>query len=401
MNKSKRTTSAARPAALTLIALAGCCIGGAGRAGTAPTLRQQIEAARATATNPDPASSCGTISQNRYGENDGFYWEIGDKDGIVADPASGLAAAGSVQPSGELIPRYTRDKSMLIASSSKWVYGAYVAETRALPGSGGWTMPASYVPFLNFTSGYDNMGDHCPAELTPTVEACLEAPDQRGSSAVPNNTRTPADIGRFYYNSGHLEVFEGGADPSIAGVMHGAHYDDGMLASMIELAFAAKGVDMRLSFIAPILAGGIRTTPGDYATFLRAMLRKTDPLVMSAFLRPTGADPYAVCTNPSDPNCVDGDGQPLAVFTPLPSDVSWHYSITHWIEDDPATGDGSYSSPGRFGFYPWIDSSKTWYGIVARFDRTKAKTTQDAPYYRSVVCGMSIRKAFMTGQAQE
>ena len=37
------------------------------------------------------------------------------------------------------------------------------------------------------------------------------------------------------------------------------------------------------------------------------------------------------------------------------------------MEDDPAVhGDGAFSSPGAFGFYPWIDSSKSYYGIISR-----------------------------------
>ena len=55
-----------------------------------------------------------------------------------------------------------------------------------------------------------------------------------------------------------------------------------------------------------------------------------------------------------------------AANTPVPSTESWHYSIGHWVEDDPAVGDGAFSSAGAFGFYPWIDASKTYYGVLAR-----------------------------------
>ena len=50
--------------------------------------------------------------------------------------------------------------------------------------------------------------------------------------------------------------------------------------------------------------------------------------------------------------------------------VQWHYSISHWIEDDPATGDGAFSSPGAFGFYPWIEANKQYYGVISRFARS-------------------------------
>jgi len=35
-------------------------------------------------------------------------------------------------------------------------------------------------------------------------------------------------------------------------------------------------------------------------------------------------------------------------------------------------GDGAFSSPGAFGFYPWIDRTKTNYGVLARSAEEKA-----------------------------
>jgi hypothetical protein len=61
-----------------------------------------------------------------------------------------------------------------------------------------------------------------------------------------------------------------------------------------------------------------------------------------------------VCTNPR--TCAQ------AVFAPLPPNESWHHSVGHWVEDDPVVGDGAFSSPGAFGFYPWVDASRTHYG---------------------------------------
>jgi hypothetical protein len=358
----------------------------------APSLQQRIAAAQSTADSKTAGSACAAIDGLA---GTGFYWEIGDRNGIVSDPSSGLVAAGTVHPVLSLAKKYTRDSSMLIASASKWVYGAYVAESQALPQNGAWVLPAAEVPFLNFTSGYDNMSARCPALITPTVADCLDQRTGLGLKASTNGARTAADIGRFDYNSGHLEVFEGGADPSIAGVMNGANADDTSLAAAIETSFAAKGVRMSLGFVTPVPAGGIQTTPADYAAFLQGLLRTDEPLLMSYLLRPSASDPYAVCTNPDNAAC-----GAKAVYTPTPTGISWHYSITHWIEDDPVTGDGAYSSPGKFGFYPWIDASKTYYGILARYDDTPALSKQSAAYYKSAACGAAIRKAFISGAAQ-
>ncbi len=51
-----------------------------------------------------------------------------------------------------------------------------------------------------------------------------------------------------------------------------------------------------------------------------------------------------------------------------------------------------YSSGGEFGFYPWIDSTKSYYGIIAHHQASSA--------YSTIECGRLIRAAFMTGVEQ-
>jgi hypothetical protein len=363
-----------------------------------PPLKTQIGAARATAANPDPNSACGAISQNLTGSDDGFYWEIGDVSGISSDPASGLTAAASVQPASASGPTYLRDTQLLIASASKWMYGAYVAEREAQQiTKEQWQIPSADVPFLNFTSGYDNMNDATCLDST-TIGACLSQRNGVGWKSRRNGAWTVADVGHFSYNSGHLEVFEGGGAPPIAHVINGANVTPGGLAGAIMNTFAAKGVNVNLSFQYDLPAGGIVTDAADYAVFLQSLIRGSNPLLMSHFLNPAGTpsaviDPYAVCTDVTDAQCG-------AVYSPLPNGIKWHYSITHWIEDGSLTGDGAYSSPGKDGFYPWIDASKTYYGIISRFDNNEIASPDTSPYYKSVLCGTAIRKAFLTGVVQ-
>jgi hypothetical protein len=93
---------------------------------------------------------------------------------------------------------------------------------------------------------------------------------------------------------------------------------------------------------------------------------------------------YPVCTLPSR-SCD-------AVYTPYLQEA-WHYSIGHWIEDNPAThGDGAFNSAGANGFYPWIDATKSYYGVLARDVSDNS--------YESVQCGRLIRRAFITGIEQ-
>ena len=70
--------------------------------------------------------------------------------------------------------------------------------------------------------------------------------------------------------------------------------------------------------------------------------------------------------------------------------------------DDPSgAGDGAYSSPGFYGFYPWIyidptNAANAWYGIVAR----EVNTGNANAFRDSIVCGRLIRRAWLTGVAQ-
>lgn len=113
--------------------------------------------------------------------------------------------------------------------------------------------------------------------------------------------------------------------------------------------------------------------------------------------------PYDVCAsngkdsagNPMCPNTVQNSGSTpplpaeLDIGTPADSEP-WKYSLAHWVEKD-----GTFCSAGAFGFYPWIDSSKTWYGVVARY-----ATPNIIAYQQSVVCGLAISNGWLTASAR-
>ena len=155
---------------------------------------------------------------------------------------------------------------------------------------------------------------------------------------------------------------------------------DGLALAVKQALAPALGADWRFSYSQAMPAGGGVTSAADYSRFLRALL---DGSLQLGRLLGT----QAVCTNPQ--TC------PLeAVKTPIPATENWHYSLGHWVEDDAAVGDGAFSSAGSFGFYPWIDRTKTWYGVLAR----QVPGQQEG--YASAQCGRLIRKAWVTGVAQ-
>jgi hypothetical protein len=301
--------------------------------GSGPTNAQRAAAASATAQSK--ANNCTAVAP--------FYWEIGDKTAPLASGSVNSAVDPSV---------YTASTWMSIASSSKWLYAAYVAQKR------GGALSSGDIKYLTFRSGYTNFSSCLPGQ---TIGSCTDY--------LLNGVHSNATDGQFFYNGGHMQ--------NHANAVMG-------LGAMNNAAFATEigsqiGSDIGLYYSEPQPAGGGVSTASDYARFLRKILNGN--LAISGLL---GSN--AVCTNPA--TCPSGQ----ALSTPVPASESWHYSIGHWVEDDPVVGDGAFSSPGAFGFYPWIDASRSYYGVVAR--------RVDAGWYASAQCGRQIRKAWATGVQQ-
>jgi hypothetical protein len=255
---------------------------------------------------------------------------------------------------------------MGIASASKWLYGAYVVQQRQ------GQLSDEDVKFLTFRSGYTNFSRCLPGQ---TVDACVAY--QR------NGEHSDATDDRFSYGGGHMEKHA-----SLNGL--GALDSAGLATAMR----AQLGGDIALGYSQPQLAGGVITSADAYAVFLRKIL--SGQLLMQAAL-----GTHAVCTNPA--TCPRGE----AINTPVPASHSYHYSIGHWVEDDPVDGDGAFSSAGAFGFYPWIDADKRWYGIVARQDTSDTHDPDDlgdpdsaGHGFASARCGQLIRKAWISGTPQ-
>ncbi len=307
-----------------------------------PTPLQRAGAARLTA---EKSAACVAAQP--------FYWEIGN----ATQPLAGGKA-------GENGPE--RSTEMAIASASKWIYGAFVAERRQ------GQLTSEDVKFLHFQSGYTYFHVCRPNQ---SVAACQEALiNGRGR-------QNPATEGRFDYNGGHMQKHA-----VMMGL--GSLGPDGMALAVRQTLAPALGSDWRFDYSQAQPAGGGKTSAADYSRFLRALL--DDKLQLGHLL-----GTQAVCTNPQ--SCPT-----QAVKTPIPETESWHYSIGHWVEDDPQVGDGAFSSPGAFGFYPWISADKRFYGMVAREQRhgIMSGDPSDKPAVASVDCGREIRAAWMDGQAR-
>ena len=282
-----------------------------------------------------------------------FYWEIGD--------ARGPRAGG---PVGSNAP--ARDTQMHIASASKLIYAAYVAERRE------GKLTADDIRFLNFTSGYTHFR-FC--RRNQNVAACLN------SLMNGNGKFDPATQGLFDYNGGHMEKH--------AALMGLGDMGNDALADEIHHGLQKLGANWKFTYSQAQPAGGGVSSVADYAQFLRSIV--SGELQLGKLL-----GTHKVCANPK--TCPQE-----AVKTPIPLEETWHYSIGHWVEDDPRVGDGAFSSPGAFGFYPWISADRQTYGIVGRESRHGlfSDEGEEKPGAQSVACGREIRAAWMSGSVRK
>lgn len=317
-----------------------------------PTLQQRTAAAVAVATT---SQYCKLVAP--------FYWEIGDKNGAKS---SGTGGTGTVAPPNP-------NALMAIASASKWIFATYVVEKQQ------GVLSTYDVEHLNMTSGYTNFN---ACTLSATVSSCLS---EAGTAGGSNGAYIAATDNKYYYNGGHMQT--------LADYIGLGQNNSRALATAVR---SVIGSEIPLSYSQPQLAGGGILSPAGYALFLRNILKGK----YAHMQKMLGAD--AVCTHTNSADCRTALYSPANQRAPgaanYASNQAYHYSLGHWVEDDPAHGDGAYSSMGKAGFYPWIDKSKTYYGVLAPND-PKAFTSDFGSQGDPLFCGQAIRRAWISGKA--
>ena len=278
-----------------------------------------------------------------------FYWEIGDR--------SGMISGGSVDAPAK--PSVTASAVLPVGSAGEWLYAAFVASRR------GYVLTPQDVEFLTMRSGFVNSADTCRSSAN--IGAC--------AAAGGNGVRTDATVGQFGYGGSHLQQHASLPAPGM----------DFAAKDNVALEIAMRtglGVGTALSVTGQRIPEDIAISPTGYASFLRRVL--AGELRFGALL---GAN--QTCTDPA--TCATA--VPTATPLPVTPGSRWSYSVGHWVENDPATGDGAYSNPGARGFYPWITARADMYGMVVRADSTGGAAA-------SVRCGRVLRTAWVTGVAQ-
>jgi hypothetical protein len=334
--------------ATSLLPLVSCGGGGAGTTSGAGAVitpifsgvtdAERINAAKSTA---EKNAQCTKIAP--------FYWEIGSKSAALTNGSVGTG--------------FSATTVMSVASASKFIYAAYVSQKKA------GTLSATDIKALTFRSGYTSF-DKCAT--SDSIHSC--------AISGTNGTLTAANDNKFFYGGGHMQIH---ADQ----VMNLGSLTNSTLADEINNGLGLGATATEFSYTQPQLAGGVSTSPQVYAKFLRKLLDGSLKLG-------TQLSDNAFCATPSA--CPSS-----AVSSPFPSDETPLYGMGHWIEDKTKS-DGAFSSPGLFGFYPWIDANLTSYGMVARATivGTTSADPQVQPYTQSMYCGRLIRKAWATGVTQ-
>ncbi|GMU10027.1 hypothetical protein [Corallococcus caeni] len=294
---------------------------------------------QAALTTANTSESCSPLGN--------FYWEIGSGAGpLYAIPRGSGVTAATVMP---------------MASASKWLYaGAYV-QSRGYA-----NLTPDEKKRLNFTSGYIDENSTLCGDAGTTVSECY-------GSAYKNVTYRPLQNGRFFYNGGHMQ--------KLALDDMGARRGTGV-ASVMDWLNAQLGTTLPESDSAVAPAGGFSGSAAQYRVFLMKLLNNQ----------------YALSSQLTVDSVPAWAGGPGVSSTPWTGGETY-YGLGHWIEGETVNGAWTvtgHSSPGAFGFYPWVNAARTRYMVLAR----SRQLGGDEEGQKSLACAQAIRKAYESGVPQ-
>ena len=214
----------------------------------------------------------------------------------------------------------------------------------------GWKGPQGAITLkqlLSFTSGLPPR-DACTLRPGITLAECVNSLSKLKLVAAPGT--------RFDYGNTHLHVAA-----RMAEVVTGKTWD-AVFASELR---APLGIGAQAVFYTwprrpegttnPLIAGGLQMTMNEYAKVLELEYHRGvyrgQRLIGDALFTAQATEPY--------PNAVIGD-------TPVGRiGLEYHYGLANWLECPPPAVDCPVqSSPGAFGFTPWVDRAGGYYAIL-------------------------------------
>lgn len=250
--------------------------------------------------------------------------------------------------------RFSTDSDVPIASGSKWLSAALVL-TLVDDGEIFLDTPISYIlpaftgesgtitmrQLLSHTSGLP-LAD-CIRNAAITLAECAASIAELELTAPPGT--------EFAYGSSGYQVAG-----RIAEVAGGDSWN-GLFAERLAVPLDMPNTRYE-AHSNPTIAGGARSTANDYVHFLQMLLNDGQYNGVQIL------SPEAVRSFALDQNV----GVPIG-YTPHPK-VSTRYGLGDWLEVVDENGIGTrLSSPGSYGFTPWIDTERDLAGVFVAMDQ--------------------------------
>jgi CubicO group peptidase (beta-lactamase class C family) len=255
---------------------------------------------------------------------------------------------------------FAPDQRIAIASASKLVSGlailrlvdqGFLALDSTTGAVLGWTGPQAAITLrqlLSFTSGL-------PPEATCTVQVNIELGECADQISRMDLVAAPGT--RFDYGSTHLQVAARMAEVATGQSWDGVFTTQlktplGLGADMVYYTAPRQATGTRN----PLVAGGLRATMNEYARVLQLEFNRGsyqgNTLIAASLFDTQATEPY--------PNAEIGNSP----FEKI--GVDYHYGLAAWLEcTPPAANCAVLSSPGAFGFTPWLDRDGGYYAILA------------------------------------
>jgi CubicO group peptidase (beta-lactamase class C family) len=290
-----------------------------------------------------------------------------DRAASAAFTSQGIAGMGVAIYDAQGVKRFEKmygtfasDQRVAIASASKMVAGltmmrlvdqGFLTLDSTTGAVLGWTGPQADITLrqlLSFTSGLPR---EAPCTLLPnlTLADCVASISQMTLVAAPGT--------RFDYGSTHLHVAA-----RMAEVVTGqpwANVFETQLKNPLGLGpdmLWYTGPRQAQGTSNPLIAGGLRATMNEYARILQLEYNRGvyqgNRLISDALFTAQSTEPYPAAEIGSSPFANVG--------------LEFHYGLASWLEcTPPASNCAVQSSPGAFGFTPWVDRDGGYYAMVA------------------------------------
>jgi CubicO group peptidase (beta-lactamase class C family) len=254
---------------------------------------------------------------------------------------------------------FTADRRVAVASASKMVAGLVVFDAirrgeLTLDSTTGqvlqWTGANSEITLrqlLSFTSGLARE-DACTLRPLITLEECVATIRDTPVAAAPG--------ARFDYGGTHLQVAARMAEVK-SGKSWAQLFTDTLrtpLGLAPDVAFFTAP-RQALGTTNPLVAGGLRASVNEYA-----------PLLALVFHRGTTRGLTIGTPALYDEQAREPSPAPMIENSPMQTiGLPYRYGLTAWLMcGTPAAGCEVLSSPGAFGFTPWLDRASGYYAIL-------------------------------------